>query len=119
MITWEEKPHWSFALGVALIELDRLIGSLDIAENLESMSSTGIPDPDDLLAIIDGFLRERDSLYDGDVARLEQDRIAIQEIVAPAYQAGSKAARQLWADALPEEHARLAKYQYHEVLEEA
>lgn len=119
MSTAKTNPHWEFALTQALYRLSELVYGFDMNAELYGQNFTGVQDPETLLTIIKGFLDEQDMFLAGQITRLEGMRTAIQQEVAPAYQAGQAAARQVWMDAPPQERARLARLEAEGVINEA
>ena len=111
--------HWNFAFGQALFGLERLVSYFDFTAERGIRNFAGVPTPDDLISIIDGFLSERELLLGGDVTRLEQARARIVQAIAPAFSAGEDAARQRWANASPSDRAQIAALDRSEVSAEA
>ncbi len=105
----EELPaHWLFALGQAYARLEQLVWGFDFTAEVGKHAYVGVPEPDELVSIIEGFLGEEDDLFGGDISRLEQMRTAIQETITPAYQAGQEAAHQWVATDLKEKYEKAA-----------
>jgi hypothetical protein len=100
-------PHWQFALASAFGRLEQLIWHLDEPAQKSKFAIVGVPSPDRLLIVIDGFLQEEETLYQGDVARLKKMRDHITQAVAPAYESGRDAAAEIWSSAPPDDRRKL------------
>lgn len=101
-------PHWKFALRTTFTRLEQLILRFDVVAETGAKGYTGVPLPDELLTIIDGFLSEQEQLVEGDVRRLQQMRDYLQKHLVPIYHAGRQLAQNQWHDALPEQRRYLA-----------
>jgi hypothetical protein len=99
---------WRFALGEAFQGVQRLVWHFDFAKERRGANYTGVPDPNELVQIINGFLTESDHLPDGDISELEKAKVALQGSIGRAYQSGQHASHQRWAQSAPEQQAQLS-----------
>jgi hypothetical protein len=102
-------PHWQFALASALGRLEQLIWHLDELTQKWTFAVLGVPNPEKLLTVIDGFLQEEKALYQGDIARLRKMRDHVRQAVAPAYESGRDAAAEIWSSAPPDDQRKFLK----------
>jgi hypothetical protein len=100
--------HWNFALSAAFGRLEDLIWNFDAfaAKHDHGFPFLGVPDPYELITVIDGFLTE--SLYQGDVTRLQEMRLDIENRLIPAYGSGQESAAAHWSSTQFSQHHILA-----------
>jgi hypothetical protein len=74
------------------------VWGFDFTEEAGPFAYVGVQEPDELVAIIDGFLSEPEHLFGGIIAQLEELQTVIRETIAPAYHAGQEAAVEYCAE---------------------
>lgn len=100
-----EPLHWRFALGATFARLEQLTWEFDVVAETGKHAYAGVPSPNTLVLIIDGFLSEPERLMGGNIGRLYRMRAYLQQQLEPIYQAGQQQAQQHWRDAsLPQCH---------------
>jgi hypothetical protein len=90
-------PHWLFAFGHAMHGLERLVRHFDFDQEVRHHTFVGVPTPEQIIEIIDGFLSEEiTATLGGDRAHLLELRTVVTDRTAPAYEGGIAAAREDW-----------------------
>jgi hypothetical protein len=94
----ELPVHWRFASGQAFAGLRELVRSFDFLHDANGHTYVGI-DPDYLISVTDGFLREPEGVvFGGDRANLTELRKLLVEHIQPAHRQGLEAGRRRWQD---------------------
>ena len=84
--------------------------SYDADKWAKGHSFSGVPGPNDLVRIIDGFLSEQEKLFNGDVTNLTEMREYLQNHLLPMYQMGQQIAHQHWINADSQEQSNFMKF---------
>lgn len=106
------QRHWQFALGTTLGRLETLVWGFDSDIESNGHAFSGVPAPEELITIIDGFSGETDIMFQGTITQLNKMRQYLIEVLAPAYQDGLNSAQLRWHQASTEERAALAEFDF-------
>ena len=109
-MTIHESDHWKFAYSSAIYRLEMLLWEFDFEKEARGHNYTGIPNPHELISIIDGFLSEKDNLSQGDVTRLIKFRERLSTKLTIAFDTGKQVAHQLWDEASEDTIAEYMDY---------
>jgi hypothetical protein len=94
--------HIRFAIGEAMYGLEQLIKHFDFRSAVFHHAYSGIPEPNELFQIIDGFLTEGPALIPGGSRnQLIGLRQIVFDTIKPAYEAGWKTASVYWETSKP------------------
>jgi hypothetical protein len=106
------EPHWNFAIAATIGNLETLVwGFESINARIDATGHmfAGVPEPIEIIAIIDRFLAEDDIFYQGDITRLKEMRQYLVQHISPIFESGWTTAQQYWE--------RLPKAQYNELYQ--
>jgi len=104
------SEHWQFALACAVEQIDTWVKAFDFQASLSGHAAYVGITPDIVIATIDGFLGERESIPGGTATNLEHLRKALVETITPAFEEGKMSAHNRWAAALDDEERNELMY---------
>lgn len=98
MIDILNAKHWHFAYVSAIWRLEVLIWNFDFENEAGKHDFSGVPDPQKLIEIIDGFLIEADGIFEGDIRRFNRMRERLSNQILSAYNNGVREAQHIWKE---------------------
>lgn len=118
--TESELPsHWKFAFSAAFSMIEHLMWSFDFEAETGKHAYATVPEPNELIEILNGFLTEQKLLYGGDITNLQHLRDIVKKQIAEAYRAGQVTATDQWQEASLADRSRLVTQSPEEIRESA